>query len=198
MVGERPGVIGMVRRRCHGALAPVAEPKISIGDFRCRRLIVMSPNRSSSASARLFDPLLGQCQLGRIHATDKERCRACRRDQGGRRGRLPLGDSFSPITRGGHRKTNGDLRDERQRSEGADINVADGQHQGHNADAVSSRHQRTCRCSRVRPARLRSNATIDSQDTIDAAFVPPRKRPSDIRHTLTVLPRMLAFAAVFG
>src|SRR5690242_6917579 len=43
---------------------------------------------------------------------------------------------------------------------------------------------------RSSPARLRSNATIDSQDTIDAAFVPPRRRPSDIRHTLTVLPAL--------
>ncbi|MGB6287721.1 MAG: alpha/beta fold hydrolase, partial [Xanthobacteraceae bacterium] len=36
--------------------------------------------------------------------------------------------------------------------------------------------------SRSSPARLRSNATIDSQDTIDTALVPPLKRPSDIRH----------------
>src|ERR1700756_3011095 len=44
--------------------------------------------------------------------------------------------------------------------------------------------------SRSSPARLRSNATIDSQDTIDTALVPPLKRPSDIRHTLTVLPAL--------
>jgi hypothetical protein len=43
---------------------------------------------------------------------------------------------------------------------------------------------------RCRTARLRSNATIESEDTIDAALVPPLKRPSDIRHTLTVLPAL--------
>src|ERR1700758_2675411 len=44
--------------------------------------------------------------------------------------------------------------------------------------------------ARSAPARLRSNATIESEDTIDAALVPPLKRPSDIRHTLTVLPAL--------
>src|SRR6516165_8664711 len=44
--------------------------------------------------------------------------------------------------------------------------------------------------SRSSPARLRSNATIESQDTIDTALVPPLRRPSDIRHTLTVLPAL--------
>src|SRR5262250_936937 len=44
--------------------------------------------------------------------------------------------------------------------------------------------------SRSSPARLRSNATIESQDTIDTTLVLPLKRPSDIRHTLTVLPAL--------
>src|SRR5262249_53083970 len=44
--------------------------------------------------------------------------------------------------------------------------------------------------SRSSPARLRSNATIESQDAIDTALVPPLKCPSDIRNTLTVLPAL--------
>ena len=34
----------------------------------------------------------------------------------------------------------------------------------------------------------RSNSSIDGQDPINAAFVPPPKRSSDVRHTLTALP----------
>jgi hypothetical protein len=40
------------------------------------------------------------------------------------------------------------------------------------------------------PAWRWSNSSIDSQDPIDAALVPPPKRSSDIRHTLTALPAL--------
>src|SRR6516165_12216334 len=44
------------------------------------------------------------------------------------------------------------------------------------------------------PAALRRGSAamppIESQDTIDTALVPALKRPSDIRHTLTVLPAL--------
>src|ERR1051326_6511809 len=43
---------------------------------------------------------------------------------------------------------------------------------------------------RSSPAWRWSNAAIDSQDSIDAALVPPLKRAGDIRHTLTALPAL--------
>src|SRR6266702_8679061 len=35
-----------------------------------------------------------------------------------------------------------------------------------------------------------SNSSIESQDPIDAALVPPLKRSGDVRHTLTALPAL--------
>jgi hypothetical protein len=44
-----------------------------------------------------------------------------------------------------------------------------------------------CRSS---PAWRWSNSSIESQDPIDAALVPPLKRSGDVRHTLTALPAL--------
>src|SRR5512147_2422111 len=43
-------------------------------------------------------------------------------------------------------------------------------------------------------ARYRRNATIESQYPIDAALVPPPKRPRDVRYTLTALPTLPQFS----
>src|SRR5215469_1941492 len=40
------------------------------------------------------------------------------------------------------------------------------------------------------PAWRWSNSSIESQDPIDAALVPPLKRSGDVRHTLTALPAL--------
>src|SRR5208282_5412015 len=46
---------------------------------------------------------------------------------------------------------------------------------------------------RSSPAWRWSNPSIDCQDPIDAALVPPRKRSGDVRHTLTTLPALPEF-----
>src|SRR5437899_73524 len=43
---------------------------------------------------------------------------------------------------------------------------------------------------RSSPAWRWSNSSIESQDPIDAALVPPLKRSGDVRHTLTALPAL--------
>src|SRR5258708_21057939 len=42
-------------------------------------------------------------------------------------------------------------------------------------------------CYQSSPAWRRSNSSIESQDPIDTALVPPLKRSRDVRHTLTAL-----------
>src|SRR5512136_3355577 len=44
--------------------------------------------------------------------------------------------------------------------------------------------------SRSSPARRWGDSSMQSQDPIDAALVPPRKRAGDIRHTLTAPPSL--------
>src|SRR6516162_7962385 len=47
------------------------------------------------------------------------------------------------------------------------------------------------------PAWRWSNPSIASQDPIDAALVPPLKRPRDVRHTLTALPALPQLGLLF-
>src|SRR6516164_7600614 len=47
------------------------------------------------------------------------------------------------------------------------------------------------------PAWRWSNPSIASQDPIDAALVPPLKRPRDVRHTLTALPALPQLSLLF-
>jgi len=43
-----------------------------------------------------------------------------------------------------------------------------------------------------------SNPSIDGQDPINAALVPPLKRSGNVRHTLTALPALPESALCFG
>src|SRR6185369_1036490 len=49
-------------------------------------------------------------------------------------------------------------------------------------------------CYQSSPAWRRSNSSIESQDPIDTALVPPLKRSGDVRHTLTALPAFPKFS----
>src|SRR6185369_8991195 len=49
-------------------------------------------------------------------------------------------------------------------------------------------------CYQSSPAWRRRNSSIESQDPIDTALVPPLKRSSDVRHTLTALPAFPKFS----
>src|SRR6185369_13365030 len=49
-------------------------------------------------------------------------------------------------------------------------------------------------CYQSSPAWRRRNSSIESQDPIDTALVPPLKRSGDVRHTLTALPAFPKFS----